>query len=166
MKNPTLDTAAIDSITIWLAEALLPNSASEADRLAIEQIKDDCSDQPLDELLQSIQEERREEPGQFGLEFATVLLYPWLLPAIHAFVKQFAAKFVEGAVTEAGKMTATVLKDRISAALSKQADPVVQRATVDELERCLVERAQALNLPRASYEDFLQHIRNNPNMLL
>jgi len=166
MKNRALDSAAIDSTTLWLAEVLLPNSASETDRLAIEQIKADCPDQPLDELLDSIQEQRREEPGQFGLEFATVLLYPWLLPAIHAFVKQFAAKFVEGAATETGKMTATALKGRISASLSKQADPVVQRATADELERCLLERAQALNLPRASYEDFLRHIRNNPNMLL
>src|SRR5580693_2621131 len=108
-----MNTAAVDSATIWLSEALLPDSAHEADRLAIAQIRIDNAQRPLDDLLEEVREEQREEPGQFGLGYATALLFPWLLAGVHAFVKTFAKKFVEGAASEAGKMTAGALKGQI-----------------------------------------------------
>jgi hypothetical protein len=161
-----INSRAIDSTTVWLAEALLPADVSEADRLAIEQIKSDAAAEPLDDVLASIQEQAREEPGQFGLGTATVLLYPWLLPALHTFVKHIAAKFFEGAATEAGKMTASALKEHISHSLSKDAKPKVQQETARELERCLIEKAQELDLPRSAYEELIRQVRNNPKILL
>jgi hypothetical protein len=159
-------TSAIDATSIWLTESLLPESAQEADRLAIAQIKTDNAERPLEELLEEVQDKRREEAGQFGLGYTAALVFPWLLPAVHSFVKKFAKKFIEGAASESGKMTAGALKSRISLAFSKNAEPNLQRQAVDELERCLVEKASAMNLPRASYEDILLQIRNNPHLVL
>ena len=166
MGKLTPRLGAIDSTTLWLVEALLPDDASEADVLVIEQIKNDATSEPLDEVLASIQEQTREEPGQFGLEAAAVLLYPWLLPALHTFVKHIAAKFAEGAATEAGKMTASALKEHIAHALSNDAEPAVQEETKKQLEQCLIERAKALDLPKPMYEDFVRQVRNNPKILL
>jgi hypothetical protein len=64
-----MSTAAVDSATIWLSEALLPDSVHEADRLAIAQIRIDNAQRPLDDLLEEVREEHREEPGQFGLSY-------------------------------------------------------------------------------------------------
>jgi hypothetical protein len=161
-----MSPSIIDSTSIWLTEALLPDSAHEADRLAIAQIKMDNAQRPLDDLLEDVQDRHREEPGQFGLGYAAALVFPWLLPAVHTFVKNFAKKFVEGAASESGKMTAAALKSRVSLAFSKDADPKVRRETADELERCLVERAKAMNLPKASYEEILLQIRSNPDLIL
>jgi hypothetical protein len=161
-----MSSSAIDSASIWLTESLLLDSTHEADRLAVAQIKKDNAERPLDELLEDVQDARREEPGQFGLGYAAALVFPWLLPAVHSFVKTFAKKFAEGAASESGKMTAAALKNRISLALSKDTEPNLQRETVDELERCLVDRARAMNLPRASYEDIILQIRNNPHLVL
>jgi hypothetical protein len=166
LREATINSRAIDSTTVWLVEALLPADVSEADRLAIEQIKNDAAAEPLDDVLASIQEQTREEPGQFGLGAATALLYPWLLPALHIFVKHIAAKFVEGAAAEAGKMTASALRDHISHSLSKDAEPAVQQETTKQLERCLIERAQELDLPKSMFEDFIRQVRNNPKILL
>jgi|SRR5579864_513581 len=161
-----MNSSAIDATAVWLTESLLPSSANEADRLAIAQIKTEISARPLDEVLEDVRDTRREEPGQFGLGYAGALVFPWLLPAVHSFVKMFAKKFVEGATSEGGKMTAAALKSHISSALSAGADPTLRRDTVNELERCLVEKAKAMNLPRASYEDIVMQIRENPNLVL
>lgn len=162
----SMSDSAIDSATIWLAESLLPDSVNEADRLAIEQIKTEIDQRPLDELLEDIHDRRREEPGQFGLGYAAALVFPWLLPAIHSFVQIFAKKFVEGAASETGKMTAAALKSRISVAFSDKADPGLRREATEQLERCLVETARAMNLPKASYEEILQQLKSNPHLLL
>lgn len=156
----------IDSASVWLAESLLPHSAHEADRLAIAQINAEIAVRPLDDLLEDVQETRREEPGQFGLGYAAALVFPWLLPAVHSFVKTFAKKFVEGAASESGKMTASGLKSRIALALSSDANPRLKREAADELERCLIERAKAMNLPRSQYEEIVLQIRDNPNLVL
>jgi hypothetical protein len=47
--------------------------------------------------------------NSFGLGYAAALLFPWLLAAVHAFVKNFAKKFLAGATSETGKMTAAAL---------------------------------------------------------
>lgn len=161
-----MSSRAIDSATIWLTESLLPRSVHEADRLAIGQIKAEANQRPLDDLLEDIQDRQREEPGQFGLGYAAALLFPWLLPAVHAFVKNFAKKFVEGAASETGKLTAAALKTRISLAFSKDAEPKVRREATEELERCLVEKARAMNLPKSSYQEILQQLRSNPHLVL
>jgi hypothetical protein len=162
----SMSSSAVDAVSIWLAESLLPASASEADRLAIAQLRTEAAEKSLHELLEDIHDGHREEPGQFGLEYAAALLFPWLVPAVHSFVKTFATKFVEGAASESGKMTAAALKSRISQALSKEAEPNIRREVAEELERCLVERARAMNLPKASYEDIVLHVRNNPHLVL
>ena len=161
-----MNSSAIDSVSLWLTESLLPKSVGEADRLVIAQMKTEATQKPLDDLLDDIQEKRREEPGQFGLEFAAALIFPWLVPAVHNFVKSFAKKFVEGAASESGKMTATALQSRISHAFSKEAEPGLRRDAAEELERCLIERAHAMNLPKSSYEDILHEIRSNSHLAL
>jgi hypothetical protein len=166
LGEASINSLAIDSTTVWLVEALLPADVSEVDRLAVEQIKNDAASEPLDEVLASIQEQTREEPGQFGLQAATALLYPWLLPALHTFVKHVATKFFEGGATEAGKMTASALKEHISRSHSKDADSAVQQETTNQLERCLIQKAQELDLPKSIYEDFIRQLRSNPKILL
>ena len=161
-----MNSAPVDSVSLWLSESLLPDSAGEADRLAIAEMETEAAEKPLDQLLEEIQDKRREEPGQFGLEYAAALIFPFLVPAVHNFVKSFAKKFIEGAASESGKMTAAALKGRISHALSKEAEPEERRKAIEELERCLLERAHAMNLPKSSYEDILLEIRNNSHLVL
>ena len=67
-----MSAPAIDSTAIWLAKSLLPTSAHEADRLAIAQIEIDNAQRSLNEILEAVQGERREEPGQFGAVLAGV----------------------------------------------------------------------------------------------
>ncbi|HEY1936500.1 MAG TPA: hypothetical protein VGJ33_01035 [Candidatus Angelobacter sp.] len=113
MPNP------VDSTTLLLAEALLNNSANEADQLVVAQMKAEHVERSLEQILTELDDPSREEAGQFGLEHAAYLLFPLVVPAIREFVKTCAKKFLEGAGAEAGKMTATALKNKISDTLSK-----------------------------------------------
>lgn len=156
----------VDSATVWLTEVLLGDTTNEADQLAVAQMHADHLERPLEQILAELDDVSREEPGQFGLEHAAFLLWPLVAPAIHEFVKLFAKKFFEGAASEAGKMTATALKTRISGSFSKDAAPEVRKQALTDLETCFAQRAAVLNLPRASYNDLLQQVRDNPQLLL
>jgi hypothetical protein len=157
---------SIDTTSIWLSSLLMRDSENDADRIVVGQLTADLEHRPLEDALALLDTSASKEPGQFGLEHATFLLFPLVLPAVHQFVKLFVKKFVEGAASEAGKITATALKNRVSSVLENKEGPDIQRQALADLERCFAERAKAMNLPKSSYEDLLKDVRDNRRLLM
>lgn len=156
----------IDQTVLWLAKAFLGTTPTEADGLMLAEIEADSAIRPLSLILEEMETRRREEPGQFGLGHVATLFTPVILPVIYAFVRKFAGKWIEGLAGEAGKMTATSLKESLAKALAGKSASGPTPEAMAELEQAFAVRARQLGLGPSSYDQYLRQLRERSATLL
>jgi hypothetical protein len=158
--------SVIDEVTLWFSAAILDGPAHETDRMVIDRVAGETNRRPLAEIIDEMQDEHREDAGEFGLGQEAFLLASVLLPAVHGLVSAFAAKFFEGAASASGKAAVEALKDKVAKSFTPDADPVAAQAAIADLDQRLARRARELGQPGSSYQDVLHYLRNNPKILL
>jgi hypothetical protein len=158
-----LNNSPIDAVTLRVTEALLQQGAGEADQLSFEQIRSEAADRSIDSICEELERSYRESPGEFGLDYASALVLPLVLPAVHAAVKRFVAKLLEGAAGEVGKLTVQSIR---SAMTSNSETGELKPEVWAEIEQSFAARARDLKLPASSYAGLLEGVRRNPKLLL
>jgi len=160
MKQLDIDLAAID-----LTEKFL-RIESSGEEILLDRIRAEVAggdSRPLDEVLDELGSDFREQPGEFGLDQAATLLLPLVLPALQAFAKIFAKKFVEKGAEKVAESSYSTLRDSVVQRFSHagKSDEVWT-----DLEASFARRAKELKLPEASYRDLLASVRDKPSLLL
>src|SRR2546422_139543 len=140
--------SAIDEVTVWFSAAILGDPAHETDRMVIDRVAEETSRRPLAEIIDEMQDEHREDAGEFGLGQEAFLLASVLLPAVHGLVSAFAAKFFEGAASASGKAAVDALKDKVAKSFAHDADPAASRAAIADLDQRLARRKSWVNQAR------------------
>ena len=161
-----MNDRTIDEVTLWLSDRLLQESESDADRLILDRLRAGLAQEPLRQSLDVFDRPPKEQAGQFGIDAATSLLVTLVLPAIYSFIKSFAAKFLEGAASSAGKLTTETLTAGLRKSFSAEAAPADRQKALAQLETAFAARAASLKLTSASYEPFLQALRSKPELLI
>ena len=86
-----ITASAIDEVTVWFSAAILGGPAHETDRIVIDRVAEETNRRPLAEIIGEMQDQHREDAGEFGLGQEAFLLASVLLPAVHGLVSAFAA---------------------------------------------------------------------------
>ncbi len=142
---------------MWLSEQLLGEAASDADALVLERMAAEVErGTPLDAQLAAFARDRREMPGEFGLDHALA----WLLPLVVAAAKKFLDAFVKKLGEKAAELSVDAMQERVKTSLATDPEAFAL------LEASFNERAAAMDLPRATYAPYLDELRRRPDMLL
>ena len=62
-----ITASAIDEVTVWFSAAILGDPAHETDRMVIDRVAEETNPRPLAEIIDEMQDEHREDAGEFGL---------------------------------------------------------------------------------------------------
>jgi hypothetical protein len=147
----------------WSIVQNLVAQGTETDRLALDSVLRSVESGKHDSrsILRELKKRRRPQPGEFGVtDLSSGVLLSLVISAVFEFVRRFAKKFAD----KSGEIVAEkTLKALLEKKLASEADLA---PTWDELEQSFATKAKELGLPASSYRAIMEHVRDNPALLI